>query len=335
MSDDDEKYKGHFEVPPQSKGGRRGMNPNSRKGLANLKPWKKGQSGNPEGYAKSVVELNIMARDMLPAVYRRLEQIIHNPESKDRDVVAAAALLDSRGCGKPATPIFHGSTGPGCPPGFVLEGDDAPSILIFRANAQRDANYKAQLQAELRRIEAEETDDGRAREDNLAAAADAVARGEGEGVPGITRLLLAAKARQAERAAAGREAAAPPPPQANPAPEPEPAAAPVHDAKAPSAKPPPFKIEPGEAPAPKPQARQARKTPPPPGAPAGYAEFLSAKATEERDDELAKKQEAARADPARYPGGQVPMSELKPDPRPPLEVVNFTRVPGGRGIKRA
>ena len=225
MSDDDEKYKGHFEVPPQSKGGRRGMNPNSRKGLANLKPWKKGQSGNPEGYAKSVIELNIMARDMLPAVYRRLEQIIHNPELKDRDVVAAAALLDLRGCGKPATPIFHGSTGPGCPPGFVLEGDDAPSILIFRANAQRDANYKAQLQAELRRIEAEETDDGRAREDNLAAAADAVARGEG--VPGITRLLLDAKARQAERAAAApqdepaaaeREAAAPPPPQANPAP---------------------------------------------------------------------------------------------------------------------
>ena len=75
-------------------------------------------------------------------------------------------------------------------------------------------------------------------------------------------------------------------------------------------------------------------TPPPPGAPAGYAEFLSAKATEERDDELAKKQEAARADPARYPGGQLPMNELKPDPRPPLEVVNFTRVPGGRGIKQ-
>ena len=149
MSDDDEKYKGHFEVPPQSKGGRRGMNPNSRKGLANLKPWKKGQSGNPEGYAKSVVELNIMARDMLPAVYRRLEQIIHNPESEGsrcRRRRRPAGLARLRQASDLNFPRQHR---PRSPTRSVLEGDDAPSILIFRANAQRDANYKAQLQAEL------------------------------------------------------------------------------------------------------------------------------------------------------------------------------------------
>ena len=339
-SNDGGKYKGHFEEPPQKKGGRRGQNPNSRKGLANLKPWPKGTSGNILGQPKSVVELNKQVRDMMPGVYQRMEQIVHDPNSKDRDRIAAATLLDARGCGRPAIGIFHGTTGPGMPPGHLREGEDGgPSILILAANSrQKDANYKKQLQAELRRVEAEETDEARAREEHLAAAAEAIDKGED--VDGVTRLLIAAKARQAERAAA--QAAAPPPPQAEAAPEPEAAAAPVPspDTKAndtvtpPSAKPPPFKIEPGEAPAPKPQARQARKTPPPPGAPAGYAEFLSAKATEERDDELAKKQEAARADPARYPGGQIPMNELKPDPRPPMEVINYTRVPGGRGIRR-
>ena len=343
-SDDGGKYKGHFEKPPQKKGGRRGQNPNSRKGLANLKPWPKGTSGNILGQPKSVVELNKQVRDMMPGVYQRMERIVHDPNSKDRDRIAAATLLDARGCGRPAIGIFHGTTGPGMPPGHLPEGEDGgPSILILAANSrQKDANYKKQLQAELRRIEAEEADEGRAREEHLAAAAEAIDKGED--VDGVTRLLIAARARQAERAAAqaAHEAAAPPPPQS---PEPEAASAPAQDAKAgvtpPSANAPPFQAGPGEAPtsAPKsPQsasARQARKTPPPPGAPAGYAEFLSAKATEERDDELAKKQEAARADPARYPGGQVPMNELKPDPRPPLEVVNFTRVPGGRGIKRA
>ena len=66
----------------------------------------------------------------------------------------------------------------------------------------------------------------------------------------------------------------------------------------------------------------------------GHAEFLSQRATQERDNDLAKRQEAARLDPVRYPGGQIPMNQIPPDPREPPEVVNFTRVPGGRGIRR-
>ena len=125
-----------------------------------------------------------------------------------------------------------------------------------------------------------------------------------------------------------------------PAPKPEPAAAPAQDAKAsvtpPSAKAPPFQVEPDPAPAPKPpqsaSARQARKTPPP-GAPYmdGHAEFLSERDTSKRDDDMVRLQEEARRQGR--PGGQVPLSEMKPDPRPQQEFVNFTLAGNGR-IKR-
>ena len=308
-SDDGGKYKGHFEEPPQKKGGRRGQNPNSRKGLANLKPWPKGTSGNILGQPKSVVELNKQVRDMMPGVYQRMEQIVHDPNSKDRDRIAAATLLDARGCGRPAIGIFHGTTGPGMPPGHLPEGaDGGPSILILAANSrQKDANYKKQLQAELRRVEAEETNEARASEEHLAAAAEAIDKGEN--VDGVTRMLIAAKARQAERAAAqaAREAAAPPPPQSQPepAPEPEAAAAPAQDAKAsvtpPSAKAPPFQAGPGEAPTPAPKspqsasARQARKTPPPPGAPSARPRRISGREGDRRARRRACEEAGSRA----------------------------------------
>ena len=66
----------------------------------------------------------------------------------------------------------------------------------------------------------------------------------------------------------------------------------------------------------------------------GHAEFLNERDTRARDDELAKMQEEARKDPVRFPGGQIPQSMLKPDPRPQQEIVAFTRIPGGRGIRR-
>jgi hypothetical protein len=168
-------------------------------------------------------------------------------------------------------------------------------------------------------------------------------------VPGLTRLLLNAKA--ASAANAERRAAAAPPPSkrleakpgvfvadssgnvAAPAPQAEPA--PPKSEIISDLKPPPFRVEQDPPPSRSASAKQAKKTPLP-GAPymPGHAEFLSARETDERDDELAKRQETARADPARYPGRQIPMNELPPDPRGPIEVINFTRVPGGRGIRR-
>ena len=46
---------------------------------------------------------------------------------------------------------------------------------------------------------------------------------------------------------------------------------------------------------------------------------------------MAKRQEEARRQGR--PGGQIPMAELKPDPRPQQEFVNFTLAGNGQ-IKR-
>jgi hypothetical protein len=75
------------------------------------------------------------------------------------------------------------------------------------------------------------------------------------------------------------------------------------------------------------------KAAPPPGAPymPGHAEFLSARDTAQRDDDMVRRQEVARRQGR--PGGQVPLSEMKPDPRPQQEFVNFTLAGNGR-IKR-
>ena len=57
------------------------------------------------------------------------------------------------------------------------------------------------------------------------------------------------------------------------------------------------------------------KTKPPfSGIPADGAHYIVFKErARQEDEERRKQQEAARADPARYPGGQIPMNELQPD----------------------
>ena len=191
------KYEGAFEEAalPKMKGGRRGGVPAS---LANLKPWRPGQSGNPLGQPRSVVELSKFVREEMLPVYRELLRLFFDAETPARDKVAIAALLDARACGRPPIGVFHGVTGGpggGLPPGFLPVGDDgAPSALLLRADHEsRDKNYKAQLQAELHKLEQEEAKEERARDEHLAAAKAAIARGEGDSVPGLTRMLIDAK----------------------------------------------------------------------------------------------------------------------------------------------
>ena len=55
----------------------------------------------------------------------------------------------------------------------------------------------------------------------------------------------------------------------------------------------------------------------------------------QEDVERKRQHEAARADPSRYPGGQIPMSELQPDKvnidqGPMMEIVRFGRIPKQR-----
>ena len=63
----------------------------------------------------------------------------------------------------------------------------------------------------------------------------------------------------------------------------------------------------------------------------GFQEFLSEKASNEQFNDLAKRQEEARRQGR--PGGQIPLSELPPDPRPQQEIVRFTLAGNGQ-IKR-
>ena len=93
---------------------------------------------------------------------------------------------------------------------------------------------------------------------------------------------------------------------------------------------PPFQVEPDPPPAPKPKAATAKPAHPGMNIP-GFSEFLSERASSQADAERAKKVEAARAQGR----NQIPASEaFPPDPRGPMEVANFTRIPGGRGIRR-
>jgi|SRR5208337_1138076 len=198
--DDDGKYKGHFDVPPKPKGGRRSKV--SAASLKNLRPWKPGQSGNPAGQPKAVVELNKAVRAMLPAVYEEMERIVHDPEASNRDKVAAAVLLDARGCGRPAIGVFHGTTGGtgGLPPGHLPEGEDgAPSALLLRAARESGGEERiiAELKAEIRRRENKLASDKEEREARLADTAAAIANGEE--VSGLSRLLLQAREERAKR----------------------------------------------------------------------------------------------------------------------------------------
>lgn len=360
---------------PKAKGGRRGKNPNSRKGMANLRPWRAGgPSPNPSGRSKSVVQLMQEAREMVPGALQRLNEVLHDRDTPPRDVISAAVAICDRGLGKPPIGIFHGNSATS--PLDIGEDGEEVSALIRAARASPNERALADLRAEADRIEKKLAEAEQDHEMRLTQAAEAQARGEP--IDGLTALLLSARAANASR----RQAPPPPPPAAEsaghsqtheapiltaarpdfivdpfgqtrateprpaPAPEDAPQAAPKaawteepapEAPKAAAPKSPPFRVPPDPKPAPKPKPNYR-------GAPAAFrqamesrGEFLSVKETADRDAAIARLQEEARKNPTKYPGGQVPQAEINalfPDPRDPPEVVNYTRIAGGKGIRR-
>ena len=86
-------------------------------GIANLRPWTPGQSGNPAGRPKTG-DLEALCRAHTPAAVAALVKALASPRER---VAAATALLD-RGWGKPA---------------IRVTGDkDAPLLVDFRWNDQ-------------------------------------------------------------------------------------------------------------------------------------------------------------------------------------------------------
>lgn len=67
--------------------------------------WKKGQSGNPGGRAKTDKELEALIKSYCPSAISTLYNIQRNPKSNDRARVMAANSLLDRGLGKPVQRI--------------------------------------------------------------------------------------------------------------------------------------------------------------------------------------------------------------------------------------
>jgi len=72
---------------------------NPRGNPQNLKPFKKGQSGNPGGKPKALIALREVCREMAPDMLSRIRQIAETAEPRVA-LEAARELLD-RGFGKP------------------------------------------------------------------------------------------------------------------------------------------------------------------------------------------------------------------------------------------
>jgi hypothetical protein len=92
-----------------------------------------------------------------------------------------------------------------------------------------------------------------------------------------------------------------------------------------STTPPSSSVQIPEAPEPAPEASPSK--PPGAGIPADAAVFMALKAKErEAQQEERRKQ---------LPGGQIPAKDwFQPEPQEGPEIVRFTRIPGGRGIRR-
>ena len=73
----------------------------------NLKPFKKGQSGNPGGRPKEVAEVKALARAHTTIAINTLVKIAESSESTDAARVSACVALLDRGCGKPDKTHHH------------------------------------------------------------------------------------------------------------------------------------------------------------------------------------------------------------------------------------
>ena len=67
--------------------------------------FKPGQSGNPSGRPKVLMEVVELAREHTPAAIVRLAKIVQNDDAPPAAQVAAATVLLERGWGKPVQPI--------------------------------------------------------------------------------------------------------------------------------------------------------------------------------------------------------------------------------------
>jgi len=172
---------------------------------AGLKPpWKPGFAPNPGGRPKqhswAVAQLrdngDLFIKAMLDIIQRGLEGRLTQSDnilSKHLEFVWQAAYGRH-----PQSVRLEGDIG-------VKDGNNpvdyegTTSLLLRAAAAKGDTRLLQELREATARIEAEVTRKQEAHEASLTAAAVAVAEGRGDEVPGLTRLLLEAKAAKAKQ----------------------------------------------------------------------------------------------------------------------------------------
>jgi hypothetical protein len=79
----------------------------------NLKPFQKGQSGNPNGRPKIPAEIREMARAASPDALQALIDVMKDSEAPHAARVTAADKILDRAWGKPAQPIDGDGQGGG------------------------------------------------------------------------------------------------------------------------------------------------------------------------------------------------------------------------------
>ena len=264
----------------------------------NLRPWKKGQSGNPKGRPTREMQ----CRELLAQIGEHgdealaiIAEVMRNPRAGDAEEIrlkAANSILD-RIVGKPTQSVAASILQRNIPAdGTLIEGSTMMSPLLAAAQAHF-------VEREMKQIEAPQ----------------ATPEPESSSLPLPDVIVLPDKS-AASSEAAPQEAAVPPPS--------------VQQAEA-------------SVPAMKDPADDIKPAPPPPKPPysgipfegAGYMALRDRERREqaERDQERARLREEARKQGR--PGGQLTREEAFPaDPREGPEVVRFTRIPGGMGIRR-
>ena len=172
--------------PPKSRGGGKSKHPReprkraapSESEISKLAAMEEGESGNPLGQPKSVVEIARLAREHSAAAIERLSSIMMNDKASHRDQIAAAVALLDRGCGRPPLGIYHSSKDGSSTYAPDTINGEAPSPLLLDASRRRNSAYADELRAELRRIDAEEARERVQRQDEVEEARAAMARGE-------------------------------------------------------------------------------------------------------------------------------------------------------------
>lgn len=117
----------------------------------NLKPFKKGQSGNPSGRPKRYAGVVELARQHTETAITALVQVCESGKPAER-VMAATALLE-RGWGKPAQPIE-----PNVPAGTNV---GVMNVLIADPDARRALDHLAASMAGLASSNGGEVVEGR------------------------------------------------------------------------------------------------------------------------------------------------------------------------------